>query len=507
MTRNVATLLWKAADERPAHPAIVERERVTTYRTLRERASAVAAALLCGGVKAQDRVAILLERGPDAAAAIYATQAVGAIAVVINDRSRPRQIEYVIEHAGASTLLSTGEMLGRQPRPLDVRAEFLDIGAIAGGTRAFAPVSVSDSDVAQLIYTSGSTGMPKGVALTHANLRNGLASVLEYLALRADDRVASLLPFSSVYGLNQLISTIAARGTLVIESSPFAAQVVATMREQRVTVMAAVPPLWSQLLSVHDFAEHPILSLRQMQNAGGHLSPALANRLRAAQPQARLFLQYGMTETIRSTFLPPDWLDRKPGSMGRAMPGAEILVLREDGTPCEVGEVGELVHRGPTVAAGYWNDPEATARTFRQDPLRADSLERVVYSGDLVSRDADGFLFFAGRRDRMIKTLGFRVGPDEVADVLYASGHVAEAVVVPEQDETLWHRIVAHIVLTPDGSLEALKRYCRTELPRHMQPSRFEVRDAIPRMVSGKYDLVALTGSQGVTVADRRATA
>ena len=204
---------------------------------------------------------------------------------------------------------------------------------------------------------------------------------------------------------------------------------------------------------------------------------------------------YGLTEAFRSTYLPPDEVDRRPESMGRAIPGAEILVLREDGTECAPEEVGELVHRGPTVALGYWADPEATARVYRPHPLRPEGTpdqERVVYSGDLVRRDAEGFLYFVGRRDKMIKTLGFRVSPDEVVEVLYASGEVVEAIVTTESDDDRGERIVAFVVLAPNGSLERLEQHAKIELPRYMQPARFEVRDALPRTSSGKHDPKAL---------------
>jgi acyl-coenzyme A synthetase/AMP-(fatty) acid ligase len=208
-----------------------------------------------------------------------------------------------------------------------------------------------------------------------------------------------------------------------------------------------------------------------------------------------MFLQYGQTETFRGTFLPPEDVDVRPTSMGRAIPGVEILVLRDDGSPCDPGEVGELVQRGPTLAAGYWNDPAATEATFRPCPCRpfgTPAGERAVFSGDMVKRDEHGFLYFVSRRDRLIKTLGFRVGPDEISDVLFASGEINECVVTTEADTQRGERIVAFVTLSPGGSLGALSHFIRSELPRHMQPARVQVLDVIPRMPSGKYDLAAL---------------
>jgi acyl-coenzyme A synthetase/AMP-(fatty) acid ligase len=237
-------------------------------------------------------------------------------------------------------------------------------------------------------------------------------------------------------------------------------------------------------------------ALRVVTCAGGRLSPEGVRALRAAQPQARLFIMYGLTEVFRSTYLPPEEVDGHPDSMGRAVPGAAVYVVRDDGTVCDDGEVGELVHAGPTVALGYWNDPETTARVFRPNPT-ADralpSLARAVYSGDLVRRDAEGRLYYVGRRDRMIKTLGFRVSPDEIADVLYASQQVAEAVITAEPDEQRGERVVAHVVLAKGGTLDRLRQWCGIELPRHMQPTRWNVLESIPRNASGKHDLLALS--------------
>jgi acyl-coenzyme A synthetase/AMP-(fatty) acid ligase len=252
-----------------------------------------------------------------------------------------------------------------------------------------------------------------------------------------------------------------------------------------------VPPLWLQLLATEAFRAQPLPALRAMTNTGGRVPRDAVRALRAAQPHAELFLMYGLTEAFRSTYLPPSEVDRRPDSIGRAIPGAEIMVLREDGTSCEPDEVGELVHRGPTVGLGYWNDPETTARVYRPNPLRppgTPDTERVVFSGDLVRRDADGFIYHVGRRDKMIKSLGFRVSPDEVASVVFASGQVAEVVVTSEPDAARGELIVAHVVLAAGGALDRLKIYCGTEMPRYMQPGRIEVHETLPRTSSGKHD-------------------
>ncbi|MDQ3808841.1 MAG: AMP-binding protein, partial [Chloroflexota bacterium] len=490
---NLAHLLWDAADASGARAAVIERERTTDYASLRARAAAIAASLRAGGVEPGERIGILLDRGADAIAAFFGVVAAGGVAINVNESLRPRQIENVLAHASAKVLLTSSELLSRQPRPIEARTTVLDIAMLAQAAE-FVPVARLGADLAQISYTSGSTGQPKGVTLTHGNLWAVMHAVTTYLDLTSTDRIASLLPFSFVYGLNQVLCALGSRATLVVERSPLPQQMVASLRARGVTVLAAVPPLWTQLLGVQAFRAEPLLSLRIATNAGGRIPPEVVRAIRRAQPNAQLFLMYGLTEALRSTYLPPTEVDRRPDSIGRAIPGAEIMVLRDDLTPCAAGEVGELVQRGPTVALGYWNDPDGTARVFRPNPLRppgAPDGERVVFSGDLVRADEDGYLYFVGRRDRMIKTLGYRVSPDEICDVLYASGEIVEGVVTSEPDEQRGERIIAFVVLTETGSLKRLQAVCAAELPRYMQPARIDVMSTLPRTSSGKFDLRA----------------
>lgn len=484
---NAAALLWAAAERAPDDPAFISADGAVSYRALAGRAGAFARALRDEGVRRGDRVAVLLPRGCDAAAAWFGAVAAGAIGVLVNDALRPRQVEHVLRDAGVRVLVTTAGVLARHPRPLRTEAERLLARDVVGGD-AWMPAKAGEHEAAQIVYTSGSTGPPRGVLLSHGNLRACADTVSRFLGLRADDRTASLLPFSSVYGFNQLLCAVATGGALVVEASPLASAVARTLRDREVTVLAAVPPLWHTLLRAPEFTAAPIPSLRVLQNAGGHLPRESAARLRRVHPRAALFLMYGMTEVMRSTCLPPEEVERRPGSMGRAIPGATVDVLDAGGRPCPPRRTGELVHRGPTVALGYWNDPARTAAVFRPAPGGA----RAVHSGDAVWRDEDGFLYFVGRRDRLIKTQGHRVGPDEVADVLHASGQVAEAVVTTERDALRGERIVAHVVLAPGGTRERLQAFCRAETPRWMHPARIEVHHALPRTPAGKYDAEAL---------------
>jgi amino acid adenylation domain-containing protein len=495
-TGNFAELLWEAADRESGHPAIVERDgrEDLDYGALRDRAAAIAGALQAARVAPGDRVAVLLERGSTAAAAYFGALAAGTAAVIVNEQLRPRQIEHVLAHAGARHLLTTAEILDRLPRPLRTEVFVLDVRAIRS-TPTFSPIARDERDLAQIIYTSGSTGLPKGVMVSHGNLRAAATTVVGYLDITAGDRIAGLLPFGFVYGLSQLLCAVHAGATLVVDRSVLPDQIARMVAERGVTVLAGVPALWLRLLRTEVFRWEPLPALRVMTNAGGRLPVEAVRALRRAHPGARLFLMYGLTEVLRSTFLAPEEVDRRPDSIGRAVPGAEVLVLNEAGLPTGPGEVGELVHGGPTVTLGYWRDPELTARVFRAHPLRAeDPGARVVFSGDLVRRDADGFLYYVGRTDRIIKTLGYRVGPDEIGEVLYASGEVAEAAVTGEPDPE-WEggaRIVAHVVLSAEGSFARLRAYCIRELPRFMQPARYVLHESLPLLPSGKHDVAAL---------------
>ncbi len=339
---------------------------------------------------------------------------------------------------------------------------------------------VIDIDMAAILYTSGSTGQPKGVVLSHRNMVSGAASVAEYLGNTPDDRLLAVLPFSFDYGFSQLTTAFLVGASVSLIDHLFARDVVAAVEKDRITGLAAVPPLWIQLADLQ-WPSGIDGHLRYITNSGGRMPRATLDKLRAALPRTRPFLMYGLTEAFRGTYLPPEELDRRPDSMGKAIPNAEILVVRPDGTPCAADEPGELVQRGALVALGYWNDPAKTAERFKPVPAQRPELpltEMAVWSGDTVRRDADGFLYFVGRRDEMIKTSGYRVSPTEVEEVVYASGLVGDAVAVAAPHPALGEGIVL-IASPPDSGAaidgdDRLLAHCRAHMPTYMVPHRIE---------------------------------
>jgi len=350
---------------------------------------------------------------------------------------------------------------------------------------------VIDVDMAAILYTSGSTGKPKGVVLSHRNLLAGGAAVSEYLDNRADDVILAALPLSFDAGFSQLTTAFTAGAHVVLMDYRLPGDVVRLCAAHRVTGLTCVPPLWIAL-SEQPWPAEAAAGLRYFANTGGRMPRTVLARLRAIFPSARPYLMYGLTEAFRSTYLDPAEVDRRPDSIGKAIPNAEILVARADGTLCDPGEEGELVHRGALVAMGYWNDPARTAERFRPAPGQPDGVtnpELAVWSGDLVRRDAEGFLYFVGRNDDMIKTSGYRVSPTEIEEVVYSTGLVRDAVALGVEDPRLGQRIV--VIASPlEGALDTgeLLRVLRRQLPRYMVPSDVIVRAQIPRSPNDKFD-------------------
>jgi acyl-CoA synthetase (AMP-forming)/AMP-acid ligase II len=355
-------------------------------------------------------------------------------------------------------------------------------------------VPVIGEDMAASLYTSGSTGYPKGAILSHGNLVIGARIVVTYLENCPDDVILSVLPFHFDYGLNQLITSFLVGATLVLQKSTFPSDICRTLIDCQITGLAGVPTLWVQLLKSNSpFRGLHFPAIRYITNSGGAVPVRYVSQLKEVLRGAKIYLMYGLTEAFRSSYLPPEELEARPTSIGKAIPGVELLVIDEQGGNCQAGKVGELVHRGGVIFRGYWNDPEGTSKILRPAPFASSAqpvAEMAVWSGDLVSRDEEGFLYFVGRKDEMIKSAGYRISPQEIEDVLHKMDLIEEAVAFGIKDDELGERI--SVVVSPRGnaflSEELVMQLCRRHLPSFMVPSVITIIPELPKGLTGKLD-------------------
>jgi acyl-CoA ligase (AMP-forming) (exosortase A-associated) len=523
-------LITLTAQRTPQAIALTGGSSHLSYAELSASVSQFAAGLLGLGLDRGERVAIYLEKRFETVIASFGAPAAGAVFVPVNPLLKPEQVAFILRDCNVRVLVTSAERLALMK---DVLAECHDLrhvvvtdsvtnsapigpnvdaslNAIVSGplmltfwadllnTPHRAGHRVIDVDMAAILYTSGSTGKPKGVVLSHRNMVAGAKSVASYLQNNREDTLLATLPLSFDAGFSQLTTAFHAGARVVLLNYLMPRDVLKAMEREKVTGLTAVPPLYIQLAQL----EWPIAineSLRYFANTGGRMPRDTLMALRQRVPNAKPFLMYGLTEAFRSTYLPPEEVDRRPDSIGKAIPNAEILVLREDGSACSSEEPGELVHRGVLVGMGYWNDAEKTAERYRllasDAPGRQPGLqlpEYAVFSGDTVRMDAEGFLYFIGRRDEMMKTSGYRVSPTEVEEVLYATQLVGECVAFGVDHPTLGHAIhviATHAVGTGGIALNDLIDECRSRMPAYMVPAGIEiVAGPLPRNPNGKID-------------------
>jgi acyl-CoA ligase (AMP-forming) (exosortase A-associated) len=492
------------------HEALVGGDQRISYSDLAQRVAALAGGLSELGIERGDRVAIFLPPGVALPLAIFAVSQADGVFVPIHHGLFADQVAHILRDSGAKALItdpgrweSLGEILPTTPA--------LEFAVVAGDGAATSSRPVHDfaalcdqpagdgeekcieKDLAAILYTSGSTGRPKGVMLSHANVLAGAEIVTKYLSINQHDRLLAALPFSFDAGLNQLTTAVLTGATTVMIEFRFGRDIVRKLIAERITGLAGVPSLWSLLAQPSSgLGKQPIDHLRYITNTGGAMPQNALAQLREWLPTADVFLMYGLTEAFRSTYLPPAELDRRPTSMGRAIPNTEILVLNEAGELCLPGEVGELVHHGPTVSLGYWGHPELTDRVLRPHPFPPPGRtagDRVCYSGDLVKMDEDGFLYFVGRRDNQIKSSGFRISPTEVEDVICKVAPIRQAAVVGVPDPVLGQHLVAFAIPAEGaGELDTsdILVRCAGAMPRHMVPKRIELVSELPMTSSGK---------------------
>jgi len=517
MVSLLADLPLASATSAPERIALRLRGDALTYATLGQSIDLAAHGLCALGLARQARVAVYLNKRFETVIACFAAARAGGIFVPVNPLLKAAQVAHILQDCAATVLITTPDRLRDLHTVLPSLPALEHVVVVGERSAAAAPSQLAwhdilatgddaalhrviDTDVAAILYTSGSTGRPKGVVLSHRNMVTGAASVAEYLGNTPDDRLLAVLPFSFDYGFSQLTTAFLVGASVSLIDHLFARDVVAAVARDQITGLAAVPPLWIQLAEL-EWPREVDSHLRYITNSGGRMPLATLEKLRRALPRTRPFLMYGLTEAFRGTYLPPEELDRRPDSIGKAIPNTEILVVRPDGTLCAADEPGELVQRGSLVALGYWNDPAKTAERFRPLPSQRGELpitELAVWSGDTVRKDADGFLYYVGRRDEMIKTSGYRVSPTEVEEIVYGSPLVADVVALAAPHGALGEGIV--LVAAPGSEAEdnvaanttALLAYCRQQLPGFMVPHHVAWLDELPRNPNGKFDRPAL---------------
>lgn len=520
MSKLLPELIFGWAEGAPDRTALVAGEARLTYGDLAGQVRAFAGAVLELGMGSAERIGVFLEKRFETVVSTFGASAAGGIFVAINPLFRERHVCHILRDCNVSVLVTTaarlhnlGSSLAECPElravilvgdstdgfgdapersPASVPLLAWDAALASGAASARVPHRRIDGDMTAIFYTSGSTGMPKGVVQSHRNMVTGACSICSYLANRADDRLLAALPISFDAGFSHLTTAFNVGARVVLLNYLMPRDVINAVVKHRITGLTGVPPLFIQL-TLATWPEGAGESLRYIANTGGTVPRATLDKLRALLPRTDIFLMYGMTETVRSTYLPPGELAGRPDSIGKAIPNVEILVVNSQGARCRPGEEGELVHRGPLTTLGYWNDPEATAERFRPAPFAAPELcvpDIAVWSGDVVRMDEEGYLYFVGRRDEIIKTSGNRVSPTEVEEVIYDSGLIAEAVSVGAPHPTLGQGIVV-IASAREGQaldVEALLAACRRHLPPYMVPHAVVERPSLPLSANGKID-------------------
>ncbi len=500
---RVEQFLAESALRHPDKTALVAGGRRISFRELNREADRFAAGLARRGVTRGDRVVVFMENRWEAVVAIFGALKAGAVFSPVNPSTKPDKLAYILNNCRAAAIVSQERLAANVAAALastsTVRLAVLAgsaVGGIAAETASFDDLLREDAtkaidpgidiDLAMLVYTSGSTGAPKGVMMTHQNVVAAATSITTYLENTADDIILNVLPISFDYGLYQVLMAAQVGATLILEKNfAFPQAVLQRMAEERVTGFPIVPTIAALILQLKDLKPGAFRHLRYLTNTAAALPPAHIARLQELFPETRIFSMYGLTECKRCTWLPPEELSHRPGSVGKAIPNTEAYVVDEEGRRVGPGVVGELVIRGPHVMKGYWEDETATARALRPGPY---AWEKVLYTGDLFRMDEEGFLYFVGRKDDIIKTRGEKVSPKEVENVLYAMPGVREAAVVGVPDPVLGMALKAVLALAPGVQLteQEVLRHCARHLEDFMVPRHVEFRAELPKTDTGK---------------------
>jgi len=475
--------------EHPDAPAIVQGDEVTSFGELQARADHLTAWLLSKGAHRGDRVVLWLSPSPDMAAALLAVWAAGHIAVLVDPNVHETTYRHVVQTVSPAVVLH--DESHPPPRHLGPEVSLQQVPTLTLGVR---PRDALACEPASILFTSGSTGMPKGVVQSHGNLERGARAVASTLALSRKDRLLCPVPWSFDYGYVNLQMTLCLGLPHYLPEAGGPFEIAKAVDRHRPTVFVGVPAALPFALGA--LRGSGGASLRAITNTGGAIPAALMERLLAELPQAELFLNYGLTESYRSSLLPPSLAPTHPTSVGRGIPGVEIVIVDEEGRVVPDGEEGQIVHRGDYLFRGYWGNPDATTTRLRPDPLAPPEVPHApmaLFTGDQGRLDDQGLLYFLGRTDRQLKSMGVRVSPDEVEAMLRLAPMVADVAVWGRKQETLGHEICAAVVPTPGQTVDVatLRAYGKS-LPPHAVPRRWHILDALPRTHSGKVDYPAL---------------
>jgi long-chain acyl-CoA synthetase len=505
---KVEDFLEQSARQFSGKIALICGDQRLEYHDIEKRSNRLAHALISSGIKPGDRVAICLENSVEAVLSVFSVLKASGVFVVVNPTVKSDKMTNILNNSGAKILITHGLKLAsiekcllQTPQLQNVIIVGNSIGKPRDDAREFIflhhlleqfvqydqpPVKKNnENDLAGLIYTSGSTGVPKGVMMTHLNMVSAAASIAAYLENRADDVIMNVLPLSFDYGLYQIFMGFKAGATVVLERSfAYPPVVIERLVSEKVTGFPIVPTILAILFQM-DLTKYDFSHLRYITNTGAFLPASFIVRLRENFPHVKIYSMYGLTECKRVAYLPPDQIDIRPGSVGKAMPNVEVVVVDDDGTPVAPGLVGELVVRGPNVMKGYWEMPEETEKVLKPGWIPG---ERVLYSGDLFRTDEEGYLYFVGRKDDVIKTRGEKVSPKEVENVLYGIKDVLEAAVVGVPDEILGQAVKAMIVPREGSQLteKEVFYHCRQNLEDFMVPKYVEMTPFLPKTETGK---------------------
>jgi amino acid adenylation domain-containing protein len=489
--------------------ALIAGDRQLTYDELDTLSTGLAASLVATGTTAGDRVLMVLDNGEEAVVSFFAAWKIGAVPAPLHASIKAEKLSAILDSTEASVVITQGRLrptveaaiLSSRIRPKLIITQageadpgaalrFEDLVLPRSGAAALLIEPLADPEaLALLIHTSGSTGRPKGVMLSHGNVLAACDTIAAYLGNTSQDTVLSVLPLSFGYGITQMVTMVMTGGTLVLEKSfAFPRKILERLAEVKATGFPLVPTMAALIAGMKDLAPGWLPQLRYMTSAAAALPPAISSQIRALFPDAQLFVMYGQTECLRAAYLDPAEIDRRPGSVGTALPGTQAFVVDDDGRLVLPGEVGELVVEGPHVMQGYWKDPLASAGVLAPAPQG-----RRLHTGDLFRMDADGFLYFVSRRDDIIKTRGEKVSPQEVESALYALPGIREAAVSGVEDPILGQVVRAHVVLKDGVALSErdIIRHCAGLLEDYMVPKGVEFHQALPRTTTGKIRLNA----------------